>query len=108
MRGVVENTFGFVGSELQAPNPENHQDQAVAKHERTYFVDATDCGLSFNSQPSRHVFHLYSSCKNGLVCTCVCLPTVRCKLLRSELQPPSAWRRYLNWGALGSKGDHSK
>src|SRR6266446_6342185 len=78
MRGVVENTFGFVGSELQAPNPENHQDQAVAKHERTYFVDATDCGLSFNSQPSRHVFHLYSSCKNGLVCTCVCLPTVRC------------------------------
>ena len=54
MRGVVENTFGFVGSELQAPNPENHQNQTVAKDERTYFVDA-------NSQPSRHVFHRYSS-----------------------------------------------
>jgi len=26
MRGVVENTFGFVGGELQAPDPENHQD----------------------------------------------------------------------------------
>ena len=54
MRGVVENTFGFVGSKLQAPDPENHQDQTVAKDERTYFVDA-------NSQPSRHVFHRYSS-----------------------------------------------
>lgn len=54
MRSVVENTFGFVGSELQASDPKNHRDQAVAKDERTYFVDATDYGLSFNSQPSRH------------------------------------------------------
>ena len=54
MRSVVENTFGFVGGELQASDPKNHQDQAVAKDECTYFVDATDYGLSFNSQPSRH------------------------------------------------------
>ena len=74
MRGVVENPFGFVGGELQAPDPENHKDQAVAKDERTYLVDATDEGLSFNSQPSRHVF--YFSC-NALVCICVCLSSVR-------------------------------
>jgi hypothetical protein len=64
MRGVVENTFGFVGGELQSSDPENHQDQAVAKDERTYRVDATHYGLSFNSQRSRHMFHLYSSCNN--------------------------------------------
>jgi hypothetical protein len=57
MRGVVENTFGFVGGELQAPDPENHQDQTVAQDQRTYFVDATNYGVSLNSQPSRHVFH---------------------------------------------------
>ena len=49
MRGVVENTFGFVGGELQAPDPENHQHQPVAKDECTYFVDPIDYGLSFNS-----------------------------------------------------------
>jgi hypothetical protein len=72
MRGVVENTFRFVGGELQAPDPENHQDQTVAQDERTYFVDAANYGLSFNSQPSRRVFHLYSSCndrKRGLAVT---------------------------------------
>jgi hypothetical protein len=42
MRGMVENTLRFVGGELKAPNPENDQDQTVAKDERTYFVDATD------------------------------------------------------------------
>ena len=58
MRGVVENTFGFVGGELQAPDPENHQDQTVAQDERTYLVDATNYSVCFNSQPSRRVFHL--------------------------------------------------
>src|SRR4029077_11592306 len=62
MRGVIENTFGFVGGELQAPDPENHQDETVAKDERTYFVDATDYVLSFNSQLNRPLFDLYSSC----------------------------------------------
>ena len=61
MGGVVENTFGFVGGELQAPDPKNHQDQTVAQDERTYLVDATNYGLSFNSQLSRRVFYLYSS-----------------------------------------------
>src|SRR6266480_3947614 len=93
MRSVVENTFGFVGSELQASDPKNHQDQAVAKDERTYFVDATDYGLSFNSQPSRHVFHLYSSCNERFgLHMCLSIGSVW-QLLRSELRLPSAGRR---------------
>ena len=66
MRGVVENTFGFVGGELYAPDPENHKDQAVAKDERTYLVDATDEGLSFNSQPSRHVVYFFCNERSSL------------------------------------------
>src|SRR6266513_4929358 len=90
MRSVVENTFGFVSSELQASDPKNHQDQAVAKDECTYFVDATDYGLSVNSQPSRHA--VYSS-RNERFGLHMCLST-ECAmlLLRSELRLPSAWR----------------
>ena len=90
MRDVVENTFGFVGGELQTPDPENHKDQAVAKDERTYLVDATDEGLSFNSQPSRHVFYFSCNERFGLH---MCLSIERpFQLLRSELRLPSAWR----------------
>src|SRR6266481_761534 len=90
MRSVVENTFGFVGSELQASDPKNHQDQAVAKDECTYFVDATDYGLSFNSQPSRHV--VYSSCNERFgLHMCLSIERVM-QLLRSKLRLPSAWK----------------
>src|SRR6266480_546866 len=50
---------------------------AIAKDERTYSVDATDYGLSFNSQPSRHVFYFIPPVTNGLVCICVYLLRVR-------------------------------
>jgi hypothetical protein len=50
MRGVVENAFRFVGGELQAPDPENHQDQTVARTNALILsmLRTTPFALTFN------------------------------------------------------------
>ena len=62
---------------MRYSDPENHQGQTAAKGESTYFVDATDYGLSFTLQPS---------------CVCSTLfPLSKRPALLSSIAPPG-WR----------------